>query len=288
MLISMFDSTGCFEKDPVKKKFTKCLRGLYNNSSLSFYSCNKSSAQSYKTAKNLKKSDIAFIWNGSEIGCFWFKELCQYFEIPYCIVERGLFPQGLENFIIDSDGICCRSKSLNQSYLVQNEIEINKAQVKKYYLDRKIERKLAKDKYVFVFQLDFDSTVYHYCNYTSNEQMVDDFVINNNINPNNVIICPHPRNKNIKSKYKISNKQTIKECEDAALAVGISSTTMYEILGMGCPVKVLGGNKKLVHPINRDWTDKKLIIPCILQNQFDIKDDSHIIKRKIERNLNRV
>ena len=115
--------------------------------------------------------------------------------------------------------------------------------------------------------------------------MVDAFVADNNIDINNVVICPHPRNRNIKSKYKISNKPTIKECQDAKLAVGISSTTMYEILGIGCPVKVLGGNKRLVHPINREWNDKKLIIPCILQNQFDIKDNVDIIKHKIEKNL---
>jgi len=288
MLVSMFDSSGSFKRDSVKKKFINCLNRAYDNPSLSFYCCDKNSIQSYQTAKNLKESDMAFIWNGSEIGCFWFKELCQYFKIPYCIVERGLFPQAPDNFIIDSDGICCRSKSLNESSLVQGEVENNICQIKKYYLDRKIQRKKPKDKYVFVFQLDFDSTVYHYSNYTSNEQMVDDFVAKHKVSPDSVVVCPHPRNKNIKSKYKISDKQTIKECEDAVLAIGISSTTMYEIHGMGCPVKVLAGNQDLIHPINRQWSDKNLIIPCVLQNQFDIKDNSDIIKRKIDKNLKSV
>ena len=115
--------------------------------------------------------------------------------------------------------------------------------------------------------------------------MVDFFVEKHNINKSDVVICPHPRNINVKSKYKISNKKTIKECEDAKLAVGISSTTMYEILGMGCPVEILGGNDKLIHPINREWSSKKLIIPCILQNQFESSDPKDQILKKINKNL---
>ena len=60
---------------------------------------------------------------------------------------------------------------------------------------------------------------------------------------------------------------------------------MYEILGLGCPVKVLGGNGELVHPINREWSDKNLVLCCILQNQFDIKDNTNIIRQKIEKNI---
>jgi hypothetical protein len=281
-----FDSSGCFT-DPLKKTLLHCIGRIYPNLELTGISCAGDAFKIHATAQSIKNCDAVFIWNGSEIGCFWVKEICKNFNIPYCVFERGLFPQSSSNFVVDKEGICCRSESLKKENLDKSEINKNLKIVKKHYINNKLERKKAKNKVVFVFQLEFDSTVYHYSQYKNNEQMVDFFVEKNKINKEDVIICPHPRNRSIKSKYTISNKRTIKECEDAELAVGISSTTMYEIAGMGCPVEVLGGNESLIHPINRSWKNKEDVLCCILQNQFDVSDKEESIKEKINKNVTR-
>lgn len=278
-----YQSSGVFG-DPVASRLIQTLKNIYSDEIyLSF--CNNFAPNVYLLSEKIKQAESVFIWNGSEAGCFWVIEICESFNIPYCVFERGLFPQSDSNFMVDMKGISCRSESIRERYLNKSELPNNFRTIAKHYSDREITRKPPKEKYVFVFQLEFDSTVYHYSSYNSNEEMVDQFIASNDIDPSTVVVCPHPRNKGITSKYKISNRNTIKECEDACVAIGISSTVMYEILGMGCPVKVLGGNVKMVHPINREWSSKELIIPCILQNQFDSSDPEEQIFEKIQRNM---
>lgn len=284
MKITLFDSAGSF-KDSFKTQLLKYLAKAYPNAEIAGLMCDNNAFTVHKFSKHIKTSDMVVIWNGSEMGCFWAKEICKTFNKPFCVVERGLFPQGNSNFFVDKEGVCCRSESIQEKYLDKSNLDQFKKTISEHFLKNNLEYKNPEEKYVFVFQLEFDSTVYHYSNFLSNEDMVDKFVTSNKINPSKVVICPHPRNKNIESKYKVSQKRTIEECQNAKLAIGISSTTMYEILAMGCPVKVLGGNNKLVHPINRQWSDKNLIIPTILQNQLESTDDADTIKYKIEKNL---
>ena len=284
MRICFFDSSGSFQ-DSFRGQLTNYLFKAYPDSDIVGIRCDNNAFSVYNCSKEIKSSDLVVIWNGSEMGCFWAKEVCRSFNIPFCVIERGLFPQGESNFVVDKEGICCRSESIQEKYLDKSNLNELKKRVSDYFLKHNLEYKKPEDKYVFVLQLEFDSTVYHYSNFSSNEEMVDKFVKSNKINPSKVVICPHPRNKNIESKYRVSKKRTIEECQNAKLAIGISSTTMYEILGMGCPVKVLGDNDKLIHPINRQWSNKNLIIPTILQNQLESSDDGNTIKYKIEKNL---
>ena len=275
-----FDSMGSFET-PIKKELINTLVQTYGEVSVA--QATHDPLYNASLATHIKNAENIFIWNGSELGCFWVIDICKAFNKRYCIFERGLFPQAENNLIVDKTGICCRSTSLQEKYCDKSQLDFES--IDKHYKELGLKRLEPKEKYVFVFQLEFDSTIYHYSNYASNEDMVDDYVNKNNINPDSVVICPHPRNKNIKSKYKISTERTIVECQDAKKAIGISSTTLYEIMGLGCPVDVLGGAKNLVHPINREWSDKKYIIPTILQNQFYLTDDKKSIISKIEKNL---
>ncbi|MGA0317739.1 MAG: hypothetical protein ACO3LB_08650 [Flavobacteriaceae bacterium] len=277
-----FDSMGSFQT-PIKKELINTLVQTYGEVSLA--QATHDPLYNAYLATNIKNAENIFIWNGSELGCFWVIDICKAFDKRYCIFERGLFPQAENNLIVDKTGICCRSTSLQEKYCDKTQLDFES--ISKHYKNLGLKRLEPKEKYVFVFQLEFDSTVYHYSNYQSNEVMVDEYVGKNNINPDSVVICPHPRNKNIESKYKISTEKTIVECQDAKKAIGISSTTLYEIMGLGCPVDVLGGNKDLAHPINREWSDKKYIIPTILQNQFYLTSNKKSIRSKIEKNLER-
>ena len=282
-LISIFDSSN--QRDSLKNLAIDKILKVFQPEDMLYLGGTVNANIAYDISKHIKKSDFVVIWNGSEVGCFWVREICNMFDIPYCIIERGLFPQGKNNFIIDKEGICCRSESIKESCFDQNQLKENLETINAHYSERGLRRRTAINKTVFVFQLRFDSTVYHYSDFDSNENMVDHYVSKNNIDPSSVVICPHPRERNITSKYKISTNPTIKECEDAKLAVGISSTTMYEILGLGCPVDVLGGNSSFTHPINREWSDKQFIIPTILQNQFYTTDPNEEVYKKIIQNL---
>lgn len=284
MKIAFYDSSGSFN-DGFRPHLIKYINKAYPDSHIFGLKCDSNAFNVHRISKEIKSSDMVVIWNGSEFGCFWVKEICKTFNIPYCVTERGLFPQGKSNFMVDREGICCRSESIQEKYLDKSNLNELKNIIYHHYAKNNLEYKNPEEKYVFVLQLEFDSTVYHYSNFSSNEDMIDKFVHSNQIDSSKVIVCPHPRNKNINSKYKISTNKTIEECQSAKLAIGISSTTMYEILGMGCPVKILGGNNKLIHPINRQWSDKNLIIPTILQNQIESTDDADTIRHKIEKNL---
>lgn len=281
--ISIYISSGAY-KDPIKSKLIHCIKNIYPGCTIKLLSANSDAMIAFATSEIIKKSDLVIIWNGMEVGCFWVSEICKTFNIPYCIIERGLFPQSPTNFIVDRSGICCRSESINEKYLDKSKLPELNAKILSFYNERNLKYKIGGDKYLFIFQLEFDSTVYHFSNYKSNEDMVDKFVSKHKICPSLVLVCPHPRNPNVKSKYKISKNKTIVECQTAKLVIGISSTTMYEALGMGCPIKILGGNKNLIHPINRTWSNENLIIPTILQNQFDISEGSFSITKKIEKN----
>jgi len=282
-LISLFDSSN--RQDEIKTLAVNKIFRAFRPEDMLYLGGTVNALSAYDISKRIKGSDFVVIWNGSEVGCFWVKEICTMFKIPYCIIERGLFPQDKNNFVIDREGICCRSESIKESYFDQNQLKKSLETISSHYSLRNIKRQTAINKTVFVFQLSFDSTVYHYSDFSSNENMVDNYVSQNNIDPSSVVVCPHPRERNINSKYKISKNRTIKECEDAKLAVGISSTTMYEILGLGCPVDILGGNSSFIHPINREWSDKRFIIPTILQNQFYTTDPDEEVYRKINQNL---
>lgn len=282
-MISFFDSSN--RRDDIKNLAINKILRVFQPEDMLYLGGTVDALNAYDISNHIKKSDFVVIWNGSEFGCFWVKEICSMFKIPYCIIERGLFPQDKNNFTIDREGICCRSESIRESYLDHSQLKENLETVNTHYSERNLRRQPATNKTVFVFQLRFDSTVYHYSDFDSNEGMADHYVSKNNIDPSSVFICPHPREKNITSKYKISKNPTIKECEDAKLAVGISSTTMYEILGLGCPVDVLGGNPSFIHPINREWSNKQFIIPTILQNQFRTTDPNEEVRYKINKNL---
>ena len=49
-------------------------------------------------------------------------------------------------------------------------------------------------------------------------------------------------------------KETIKECLDAEKVVSVSSSIIYEIMGLGVDVEILGKGKG-VFPALREWDD---------------------------------
>lgn len=284
MSVVFYDSMGSFGNPP-KSILLQKLREVFLGEEFILAKNDSNPFYIHELSKVIKSADKVIIWNGSEIGCFWVKELCNQWNISYCIVERGLFPQSPTNFIVDREGICCRSASINPCFYDDSQRAEHDATIKKHFQDRDLSYKGGKDKHVFVLQLEFDSTVYHYSNYESNEQMIDEVVQERDINPDHVVVCPHPRQPKVETKYRLATQPTIVECQDTECAYGISSTTMYEIMALGCPVSVFGGSKDLQHPINRHWPSLDWIIPTILQNQFDVSDDPIIIRRKIENNL---
>lgn len=225
------------------------------------FSCPQGGIQAGQAADIIKSSSLVVHWNGSSIGSFWVTEICKTFNIPYVIVEMGLLPQK-ETYIFDKEGICCRSASLGKNIKLRED------------------PKKDLSKVVFVCQLEFDSTVYHYSNFKNNEHFIDHYVNSMNINPDNVTVCPHPRNPRVSSKYRISTKKTIDECADCSLAIGISSTTMYEIALSGKNIMVVGQFDKGVHPINRHKNIHD-VEKLILDHQVSYKDGADKLRRLI-------
>lgn len=229
------------------------------------FSCPNGGLQAGEAAKIIKSSSLVVHWNGSSIGSFWVTEICRNFDIPYVIAELGLLPQK-NTYIFDKEGICCRSKSLGENIIKRKKTNFDLSKV------------------VFVCQLEFDSTVYHYSDFKNNEEFIDYYVNLYKLEAENVVVCPHPRNLNVKSKYKISKKRTIDECSNSSLAIGISSTTMYEIALSGKEVLVVGEYNKGVHPINRHKNIKD-VEKLIMDRQVYHLDSAEKTKKVILKTL---
>jgi hypothetical protein len=222
--------------------------------------------EAFDAAKKLKSSSLVIIWNGSEGGAFWAIEVCRAFKIPYVIIERGLLPQA-HHYIVDSEGICCRSRSLGEP------------------VRKKQDEKLNLNKVAFVMQLEFDTTMYHYCPFNDNEDFIDHYVKELGIPTSSVVVCPHPRNPNPQTKYLKATQSTAEECKSATLAIGVSSTTMYEIAFNGTPVLVVGDHPDAPHPLNRH-ENVEAVQELILSHQFSVHDNIQKVKEVLERTAN--
>ena len=283
-----FDSMGFFDSS-IKAGIINRLASIYGD--MVCGSTITNAHEVVKLANIIKECDRVFIWNGTEIGCFWVIEICKVFKIPFCIIERGLFPQEQDNYMVDMEGICCRSKTLVPDNFNLKTLEINIKTVSNHYQNSGLAYVGGSQKIVFVMQLDWDSTVYHYSKFRTNEEFIDSVVATNNLNHDDVVVCPHPRVPDVTTKYRVSTNPTVEEAQTASQVIGLTSTVLFETLGMGCPTTVFGGHKSmvdgLVHPINRGWKDVRHLFSTILDNQISLSHDSDdSIRKKIEFNLN--
>ena len=130
------------------------------------------------------------------------------------------------------------------------------------------------------------------------DEIIDNYIKDNKINTDEyqIVFCPHPvielRLKdqmkeypaycNLPKKYEISTKKTIKECLDAEKVVSVSSSIIYEIMGLGVDVEILGKGKG-VFPALREWDDLNHCLSTIMDFQFNVKDNPEKIKNIINR-----
>ena len=88
-LISIFDSSN--QRDRLKNLAIDKILKVFQPEDMLYLGGTVNANIAYDISEYIKKSDFVVIWNGSEVGCFWVREICNMFNIPYCIIERGLF-----------------------------------------------------------------------------------------------------------------------------------------------------------------------------------------------------
>ena len=76
MNITFYNSAGSFN-DPIINSLASCFTKIYDNPKLTLIRGSLHPFEVFETSKILKNSDRVFIWNGSEVGCFWIKEICK-------------------------------------------------------------------------------------------------------------------------------------------------------------------------------------------------------------------
>lgn len=212
-------------------------------------------------------ADLCVIWNGSQMGTFFVIELCKQFEVPYVIMEQGLFPQ--ENrYIFDATGICERSSSLDNKKTPTPELLEH---VRSHYATRGLIRTHVSGgtkKYLIVLQLSHDTTVYHTTRFGTMAEFVAYAYERFNAPGVEFVVCKHPQDSDVEFRHeknmRVATKSTIHESLDSELAIGISSTVLYEIAGTGCPVHVVAKN----HPLNRGVDNIEHLLCDIVNHQL--------------------
>ena len=227
-------------------------------------------------------TDLCVIWNGFQMGTFFVTELCKQFGVPYIIIEQGLFPQE-DTYIVDATGICERSSSFDDKKTPTTEL-LN--HVRTHYATRGLVRTHVSGptkKYLIVLQLAGDSTVYHTTRFMTMGEFVRHAYTQFDAPEVEFVICKHPKDPDVEfsceKNMRIATQPTIYESLDADLAIGISSTVLYEIAGTGCPVHVYAKN----HPLNRGVKKIEHLLCDIVNHQIPHKFTSQEFRDVIER-----
>lgn len=288
MSVLYIDNENMQTKDTIKNGFLQVLKNAYP-SSIAVPTFNDNALELQKIAEFIKNTrDPIFIWNNLKPYCVWAIDICNRFNKDYIIVERGIVPsQGSDNYSFYAGGICFDNINIAPEFFDSNTFDSNLDIIENHYNKNKLVKKDEKDKIVIIGQLLFDSTVTHY-SYINNyevliNQIIDHYKIN--INETEVVFCNHPRNIiKEKFKYKISQRPSIIECLDAKMVYAISSTIIYELIGLGINVTILGQSKKLF-PTERSW---EKILHChstALDYHFNTKTPAKEIHNKVSQIL---
>jgi len=224
----------------------------------------------------------SFIWNGGDAGCESFKKWLKTFGLAkkFAYVEQGLLPQK-ENmrmllFPVDQEINLSHpivDDSTFEKGISENEVSIFVDQCLSRTVDHEVKRdKVKKGKICIIAQLSGDVSLFPLKNPSEDfpqkikEKILDiygdDAYSLFEKGELELVICPHPRDKdnvkkfnlNLLPKHTISEKSTVEACIDAELAIGFNSTTLYELFFKDIPVEALWEN----HPLNFNKTKKSL------------------------------
>ena len=285
----------------IKSVLVSCLSTVYK---LEVTGPPKNPIECWAITNHIKNYDgIILVWNNLKPTCSWVIDLCKRYNKEYAIVERNLLPtQQKDSFMLFSGGICFDSTNLDPKYFSAENYQENMSKIYNHYSKNNLRKLKSKKKIVFIGQLVWDSTMTHF--YSANDpdniydEIIDDYIKDNKINTDEyqIIFCPHPiielrlKDKikeypvccNLPKKYEISTKETIKECLDAEKVVSVSSSIIYEIMGLGIDVEILGKGKG-VFPALREWDDLNHCLSTIMDFQFNVKDNPEKIKNIINR-----
>jgi hypothetical protein len=287
-MILYLDNENDQNRDGFKRALGSVLVKAYQNVSIAELKHDAYTA--YGVSEAIKRhKGIIVIWNSLKPFCTWSVDLCQRFNKDYVLVERGLVPsQGVDNFCFLAGGLCFDNLNIDPKYFDPNTYEKNKEIIDSHYKEKNLQRIEPKDKIVFIGQVPWDSTVTHFHSVTDQIQIIDNYISDNQIDVNKtkIVYCPHPRMREAfkECKYPVSNQETINECLDAKLVVAVSSTTIYEIAGLGIPVDILGKGKYLF-PTQRNWNNIKECLSTALDFHFNTSTDSDQIKEIIDRTV---
>lgn len=230
-------------------------------------------------------NDPIFLWGHVHPFAVWVTDLCKRFSKTFIVVERGLIPTQTEtDFAFFAGGICCDAINIQPKYFDPSTYDKNVSLIKEHYKQYRLERKQPKDKIVVVGQLMFDSTITHFANFKDYSSLIDQIVDKEKIDikTTDVIFCPHPRESIRDFKYRLSDKRTIEECQDAKMVYSVSSTTSYEIAGLDIPIKILA-NGNMPFPLNRGWDNVMQCLSTMRDFEFDSNTPKNEILEKIDR-----
>lgn len=293
----LLDDDDTLHNCPVKTKLVNCLKDVYE---LIITGPSKNSVENWLLVNHFKKHNgPILIWNNLKPSCVWLEDFCKRFDKRYAFIERNLMPTQRDDiFMLFAGGISFDSINIDPSFFQKDTYEINLHKIKQHYESKNLIRMKPKKKIVFIGQMVWDSTVTYFYNLDSYDALIDKYIKDNNIDLNiyEIIFCKHPildlrlkdkldqypYNCNLTQKYKISNVETIQECLDAEKVVSISSSIIYELMGLGIPVDILGTGQK-TFPALRNWKSFDECLSTIMDFQFHIEDDHDHIKNVINR-----
>lgn len=206
---------------------------------------NPSSWSDVKPILGELKADLAIIWNGSEPGCGWFKDICDSHGLKWIIAEQGLFPQK-GHFHFDTLGIVSKSSLMGDLSWVSRSLQSQSLKYLQEYT-KGMERK-PEDFILCPLQIPWDTAVY----LSSPFKTMDDYLLRvHEMNPGKRIIAtPHPLLSFIGRFDWLEVERdipTIKMALRASCVVGLTSTVLYETRAIGCPTVALGNCPAAVH-----------------------------------------
>lgn len=284
--IILVDSDNSMLSDPIKKRATDVLVRSFDSAIITNVNANPHNCVKFTNViKNT--NSIVIIWNNLKPFSAYAIDLCNRFNVDYVILERGLVPsQGDDNYSFYSNGICFDNINISPENFDSNTYDKNLQRIKDYYTSQNLERKQPIDKIVFVGQLLFDSTITHYTRIDSYDTFIDSYIAEKSIDTNKteIVYCPHPRMSDVKSKHKVSKKKTIEECLDAKYVVAVSSTLIYELVGLGIPVDITG-NGPYQFPTERGWDEILKCHSTALDFHFNSQTRPEQIKAIIEKTI---
>lgn len=282
----LVDSDNSMLSDPIKKRATDVLVRSFQSYIIT--NVNTNPHHCVKFANVIKNTNsIVVIWNNLKPFSTYTIDLCNRFDTDYVILERGIVPsQGDDNYAFYSSGICFDNINISPENFDPNTYEKNLETIQNYYRSQNLQKKEPIEKIVFVGQLLFDSTITHYAKIDSYDVFIDSYIKEKSIDVSKteIVYCPHPRMSCVKSKYRISNKKTVEECLDAKYVVAVSSTIIYELVGLNIAVDIIGeGPYKF--PTERGWDEILKCHSTALDFHFNSQTTPEQIKAIIEKTI---